>query len=194
MAALKHHLSVFSATSQTSNKLHIFSTVYENLKGNILVTNISSKLRIWHFQSLKWQPNEEVNILLIKVGRKACVNSLFDVFELLDVLDLHVIWVVDQKVNCIWHHILRQERYQLLWSTNTHTIVIIKTQAYSLHISKQHAMEHENELLLEKVHILQGPETCKSKVKRLTCYEFIPRVTDKESNTMVWRIHLTGQT
>lgn len=41
---------------------------------------------------------------------------LFDLFQLLNVLHLHIIWVVCQKVDGVGNHILRQQRQQLVCS------------------------------------------------------------------------------
>lgn len=54
-------------------------------------------------------------------------DSLLDVFELFNVLDLDVVWVMDQQVDGIGDHILREQREQLLWNIKTHTDKLIHT-------------------------------------------------------------------
>lgn len=42
------------------------------------------------------------------------VHSLFDIFELLDILDFDVVWVVCEQVDGAWNHVFRQQAQQFV--------------------------------------------------------------------------------
>lgn len=42
------------------------------------------------------------------------VHSLFDVFELLDILDFDVVWVVGEQVDGAWNHVFGQQAQQFV--------------------------------------------------------------------------------
>lgn len=42
------------------------------------------------------------------------VHSLFDIFELLDILDFDIVWVVCEQVDGAWNHIFRQQAQQFV--------------------------------------------------------------------------------
>lgn len=60
---------------------------------------------------------------------------LFDIFELLDILDFDIVWVVCEQVDGVWNYILRQEGEQFVcWQTQCKYYGIITFQrCFALH-------------------------------------------------------------
>lgn len=42
------------------------------------------------------------------------VHSLFDIFELLNILDFDVVWVVGEQVDGAWNHVFGQQAQQFV--------------------------------------------------------------------------------
>lgn len=79
------------------------------------------------------------------------LHLLFDFFELLDVLYFDIVWVVCQQMDGVGHHVLRQQREQLVcWCTQSKYYSVTSALSIIALSTDVHCRENKTSLFPEK--------------------------------------------
>lgn len=62
------------------------------------------------------------------------MHSLFDIFELLDILDFDIVWVVGEQVDGAWNHVLGQQAQQFVCQQTQQTNMVDLSESSSAYV------------------------------------------------------------